>query len=268
MTEENLPIPAPEFEASTMPPPARPMLRMDHGAGDNVVKAGSLLYLNQPIESPELIFFAMRGFRTYFAASYNKDPEAPMTCASWDGENAFGYGGRRIAGSPVARVCSACPLSTTKDKDEWCKPQALYFGLVNYREAAGWMPFFFEVRGVLMGAFADAFRAAMQASRDTADKSLPPQERKARLPIYCFSTPVLGTNKLKGKNAYEIKFGSPRVLGREDIEYAAKFVTSMGKSMWQEELERAKSAAFEIEALATKGTDSKRAKPPDEEVPF
>lgn len=245
----NDPVPASnfqpvEFQGATDPVSfSRPILRIDHGAGEKSIRPGSLIYCGVPIAEAQIVFATSRMFRTMFAATYNQNPNAPMTCASWDGINAYGYGGRSIT-QLKERNCEQCEWSSTRDSDKWCRPQMFYFGMLTHAESDVLMPFFFEARGMAVGGFADAFKAARASSMTTAVKQSDGSIRVAK-PIYAFRTPVR-LEKVKGKTAYEPRFGAPTMLSDDDLAWVHTYMSSQGKETWLAELEHNKTRAREI----------------------
>jgi len=259
------------FEGAAPAMPSRPFLRIDHGSGEHSVAAGTFNYCGATVHDVQLVLAARRDFRLYYAADYNTDPKAPIVCASWDGKNAFGRGGRDPKAPLLDRQCDKCPMSTAKGK-EWCAPQAFYLGMLIHRSSDVWMPFFIEVRGVNVRPWADGFRLAQSKAMSTMRK-LENGGAAPALPSYCWVfTPRL--LKIKGKSGYECDLGMPTEALPPDAQYIAQFLSGVGKSMWDDERgaaeRRARAIGNEKPAQASVAKQNPNEADPDtySQVPF
>lgn len=261
------------FEGSAPSMPQRPFLRIDHGSGAHSVAAGTFNYCGAALRDVSLVIAARRDFRHYYAADYNTDPKAPMVCASWDGRAAYGKGGRDPKEPWIERECAKCPTASLQGK-AWCAPQSFYLGMLMHANSDVWMPYFHEVRGVNVRPWADAFRLANNKAISTMRK-LENGTAAPRLPAYCwvFRPRLL---KIKGKSGYECDLGSPEEALPPDAEFIARFLSVMGKAMWEEERNASERKARalgkdEKQVNATPAQPETKNEPPADpysEVPF
>lgn len=259
----------PEFTGSADNRVIKPHLRIDHGSGQHSKYPGNWIYADGVVTDLLVIFCAVRQFRTFFAATYNENPDAPMTCASWDGQHAFGFGGRIATGEPCERICvqrsggrelKVCPHAGAEG-DEWCRPQDLYLLMVAHKDSNTWMPAFFEARGRAVQPTAKAF----DASRVKAMSSLkrrPDGTTYHEAPLYCWAQKAT-LMKIPHKSGYEPVYGSPQRIEQPDAVFVGNFLASVGKGIWDEDLARA-----EARARAIGSKDTRPEKTDVDNVPF
>lgn len=245
---------------------------------DNDETPGKWQYLGMVVEQPSVLFLARQDVRKFFRYTYKEKPKDlktnPFSCASWDGDQAFGHGGRVPKGAPKLRQCGACPHSQyhPEDKDEWCAPTHLMFGMVVHRDSDVWMPCFFEASGSKATPTSQAYNLAERRSK-TSLKRQPDGPPVRTRPIYTFCFQPRSV-KLQGYNGYTVDWGQPTDVPEPDLAWIAEFLRNQGKDMWDREIARRKQDALTLGLRGSApqgsppGTDSGAPGASDQDVPL
>lgn len=232
------------FEGSSAAIPQRPMLRIDHGSGDHSQRPGSFTYCKAVVSEVTLVLAARREFRQFYAADFNTDPKAPVVCMSWNGQDAFGRGGRDPKEPFKDRSCKTC-RHAHGEKGDWCAPQAVFFGMLIHSESDVWTPFFAEIKGANMRPWGNAFAAvttkAMTTLKRRDDGSAVPTK-----PSYVWALrPRL--ERIPKKSGYMTTFsGEPLEVPNPDGQFIARFLAEQGAAMWRADVAAAEPRAREL----------------------
>ena len=225
-------------------------LDINHGTREGSTP-GSFVYAGQSIKRLHMIFVAKREYRILYQSDYDDDPKAPMVCASWNGVQAYGRGGRDLSQPIKERICTqmrggrsvkVCQ-SAMGAGDMWiCRPRQKFFVMILWSEAKQWMPAIWNVGGKSIRNAEDAYSKATMRSiqAGTTPEGLPV------LPVWHLATEVALVRSDPNKIGYVPVFDTFQKLQEDSAQQINSFLKEYGGHMWTAELERMEAVARSV----------------------